>query len=73
MSKGNAVWALAKTGPALNKYKEAELGVIEEGAWADILLVEGNPIEDVTVLRNRDKLRVIMKGGDVFKNTLGGM
>ena len=32
-----------------NPYPDGPLGVIEEGAYADILLVEGNPLEDITV------------------------
>ncbi len=33
-----------------NPYPEGPLGVIEEGAYADILLIDGNPLEDITVL-----------------------
>jgi imidazolonepropionase-like amidohydrolase len=47
------------------------LGVIEEGALADLLLVEGNPLDDVTLLARPDtSLAVIMKDGRVVKNTL---
>ncbi len=55
---------------AKNPYTAGPLGVIKEGAYADILLVKGNPVEDATVLRDRDNLQVIMKDGDFFKNTL---
>jgi imidazolonepropionase-like amidohydrolase len=60
-----------------------KLGVIEEGALADILIVDGNPLEDITVLganpkyldakpreRGIKKIRVIMKDGKVYKNSL---
>jgi imidazolonepropionase-like amidohydrolase len=58
-----------------------KLGVIEEGAYADILLVEGNPLEDITVLGARSKIfeiedprgesiELIMKDGRIYKNTL---
>jgi imidazolonepropionase-like amidohydrolase len=60
-----------------------KLGVIEEGAYADILVVDGNPLKDITVIGASDKyldaparppgiatIRVIMKDGKVFKNTL---
>ena len=40
-----AKW-LAKSGTK-NPYREGPLGVIEVGAYADVLLVEGNPLEDV--------------------------
>ncbi|MGI9518251.1 MAG: amidohydrolase family protein [Pirellulaceae bacterium] len=59
------------------------LGVIEEGAYADILIVDGNPLEDITVLggnpewfdaepreRGIETIRLIMKNGKVYKNTL---
>ncbi len=54
-----------------NPYKEGALGVIEEGAYADILLVDGNPLEDVEVLVNhKDGIDLIMKDGKIYKNTL---
>ena len=47
------------------------LGVIEEGALADLLVIEGNPLERIEVLENpHDNLRVIVKDGVVCKNTL---
>jgi len=54
-----------------NRYKEGPLGVIEEGAYADLIIVDGNPLEDITILANPDKnLKLIMKDGKVYKNTL---
>jgi imidazolonepropionase-like amidohydrolase len=48
-----------------------KLGVIEEGAFADILLVEGNPVEDLTLFHNpEENLPLIMKDGVIYKNTL---
>ncbi len=48
------------------------LGVVEAGALADLLLVDGNPLEDIRLLENPAKnLRVIMKDGGIHKNTLG--
>jgi imidazolonepropionase-like amidohydrolase len=47
------------------------LGVVEEGALADILLVDGNPIGDITLIENPVKNFVlIMKDGKIYKNTL---
>jgi imidazolonepropionase-like amidohydrolase len=47
------------------------LGVIEEGALAALLLVDGNPLEHLELLADPQRnLRVIMKDGRVFKNTL---
>jgi imidazolonepropionase-like amidohydrolase len=47
-----------------------ELGVVKEGALADLLLVDGNPLEDVKVVGELQNLRVIIKDGQVYKNTL---
>ncbi len=61
---------LAKSGTK-NPYREGPLGVIKEGAYADLLLVEGNPVEDVSVLLDwENNIDLIMKDGKVFKNTL---
>jgi imidazolonepropionase-like amidohydrolase len=49
-----------------------KLGVVEDGAFADLLLVEGNPLEDIQLLAEPGRnLRVIMKDGRIHKNTLG--
>jgi imidazolonepropionase-like amidohydrolase len=48
-----------------------KLGVVEEGALADLLLVEGNPLENIELIADPQKnFVVIMKDGKVFKNTL---
>jgi imidazolonepropionase-like amidohydrolase len=61
---------LAKSGTK-NPYREGPLGVIKEGAYADMLLVEGNPVKDVSVMADwKNNLKVIMKDGKVFKNIL---
>lgn len=65
-SKAGALLALS--GP---RDPYGPLGVIKEGAMADLLIVEGNPLEDVKLLANpAANLRVIMKGGQIYKNTL---
>jgi imidazolonepropionase-like amidohydrolase len=55
-----------------NPYKEAKLGVIQDGAWADMLVVNGDPTQDIDVLRDYERnLQVIIKDGRVHENTLG--
>ena len=62
--------AIAMSG-VKNPYPEGPLGVIEEGAYADILLVEGNPLQDILILRDyKENIDLIMKDGKVYKNTL---
>jgi len=48
-----------------------KLGVVEEGAFADLLLVDGNPLETIALVAKPDpSFLVIMKDGRVYKNTL---
>jgi imidazolonepropionase-like amidohydrolase len=57
--------------------------VIENGAYADLVLVDGNPLEDITVIGANPKylnappreqgvpsIRLVMKDGRIYKNTL---
>lgn len=54
-------------------YRAAKLGVVAEGAWADLLLVRGNPLNDLRVLEDYQRnLLVIVKDGIVHKNLLPG-
>jgi imidazolonepropionase-like amidohydrolase len=58
------------TGPN-HPYQDGPLGVIKEGAYADILLVDGNPLDDIKLLAKPDNnLKIIMKDGNIYKNTL---
>jgi hypothetical protein len=60
---------LALSGPR-NPYP-GKLGVVEEDALADLLLVDGDPIANIKLLEDPGKnLVVIMKDGRVYKNTL---
>ena len=48
-----------------------KLGVVEEGALADLLLVDGNPVENINLIADPGRnFVVIMKDGTVYKNTL---
>ena len=80
-SVGGEIAALS--GYIMNPHKDGKLGVIEEGAYADILLIDGNPLEDFSVVGTGDKwfgaelrpdspetIRLIMKDGVIYKNTL---
>ena len=61
---------LALTGPR-NPYPDGPLGVIQEGAYADLLIVDGNPLEDIRLLEDyENNIRLIMKDGVIYKNTL---
>ena len=63
---------LALSGPR-NAYP-GKLAVVEEGALADLLLVEGDPIANIKLFEDPGKnLVVIMKDGKVYKNAVGGV
>jgi imidazolonepropionase-like amidohydrolase len=48
-----------------------KLGVVEEGAYADLLLVDGDPLANLDLLADPAKnFLVIMKDGKLAKNTL---
>jgi imidazolonepropionase-like amidohydrolase len=75
---------LALSGPR-NPYSAGPQGVIKAGAYADILLVDGNPLEDITVIGGSDKwfdadpeyrliptIHLVMKGGRIYRNEIDG-
>jgi imidazolonepropionase-like amidohydrolase len=47
-----------------------ELGAIRPGYCADLLVVDGNPLDDVAVLARPERIMLVMKGGVVHKNIL---
>jgi imidazolonepropionase-like amidohydrolase len=52
----------------INPYP-SKLGVVEEGAIADLLLIDGNPLENIKLVADPDKnFLVIMKGGTIYKD-----
>ena len=62
---------LALSGPR-NPYP-GRLGVVAKDALADLLVIDGDPIADITLLERPDtSLSVIMKGGHIYKNTIAG-
>ena len=61
---------LELSGPR-HPYKEGQLGVVKEGAYADLIIVDGNPLEDLNLVADPEKnFVVIMKDGKVYKNIL---
>lgn len=48
-----------------------KLGVVEEGALADLILVDGNPLQDLSLLtKPQEKFLLIIKNGKLYKNTI---
>lgn len=71
MTPMQAIVAATKTGSELLDISD-DLGTIVPGKIADILVVDGNPLDDITLLQERQNLALIMKAGKPFKNLLGG-
>ncbi len=68
MGTSNAAEVLSWSG-GMNPYKYGKLGVIEEGAYADLVLIDGNPLEDISILNDyRNRFKVVMKDGKLHKN-----
>ena len=70
MATGTAGELFKMSGPNQNPYQDGDLGVVKEGAYADLLLVDGNPLEDLSAVTDQDNLKIIMKDGKIYKNTL---
>lgn len=75
---------LELSGPR-NPYRAGPLGVIEEGAYADLILVDGNPLKDISVIGGNEKwfdadpefkliptIHLVMKGGNIYRNEIDG-
>ncbi len=61
-SPGEAIRAATHVGAQVLGL-EKELGTIEEGKLADLIVVRGNPLEDLSLLRNKGEILWILKGG----------
>jgi len=46
-----------------------DVGVVTPGALADLLVIDGNPLDDIRVLTTPEQtLKLIMKDGQIYKN-----
>ena len=66
----NAGKVLAMSGPARNPYREGPLGVIEAGAYADVLIWEKSPLDEIDNLELEGNIKVMVQDGKVLRNTL---
>nr|WP_035375196.1 hypothetical protein [Acinetobacter haemolyticus] len=54
-----------------NPYQDGKLGEISEGAYADLILVNGNPLENIRLVEDpENNFKIIMKDGKIYKNTI---
>jgi imidazolonepropionase-like amidohydrolase len=49
---------------------ERDLGTVEKGKLADLIIVDGDPLADVTVLQNLERIALVLKGGETAANRL---
>ena len=47
---------------------EKELGTLEEGKLADLIVVDGDPLQDIKILQDIDRLKMVFKEGDIVVN-----
>jgi imidazolonepropionase-like amidohydrolase len=62
---------VASTSRAAECIEQPDVGALEAGRLADVLVVDGDPTEDVRVLQERERLKLIMKDGVAYRNRLG--
>ena len=49
---------------------EKDIGTIEKGKFADLIVIDGDPLADISVLRDLQKLMLVMKGGEAYVDQL---
>jgi imidazolonepropionase-like amidohydrolase len=49
---------------------EDQIGKVQTGLRADLLVVDGNPLDDLGLLQDPSRLSLIMKDGDIYRNVL---
>ena len=47
-----------------------EVGCIAPGAYADMIVLDGNPLQDLSLFEQADKMPLIMKGGELKRNEI---
>ncbi|MDP9238401.1 MAG: amidohydrolase family protein [Chloroflexota bacterium] len=52
-------------------HMQADVGTLERGKLADVLIIDGDPLADIKILQDKERLRLIMQGGRVHKSALG--
>lgn len=49
---------------------QSEIGTVEAGKRADLIVVDGNPVDDIATLQDAERVRLVLRDGEIFKNTL---
>ncbi|MFS0785349.1 amidohydrolase family protein [Shouchella sp. 1P09AA] len=69
MSPMEAIIATTKTAAECMDWGD-RVGTIEPGKWADLILVNSNPLENIHVLEQHENITFVMKDGDVYKDIM---
>jgi imidazolonepropionase-like amidohydrolase len=69
LSPIEAVTAATQTGSEVLEMGDS-IGTLEENKLADLIVVDGNPLEDVRILQDNRRIKFVMKGGEIQKNDL---
>jgi imidazolonepropionase-like amidohydrolase len=67
MSPMEAIVATTSRAAKLLKM-DKQVGTVEAGKLADLVLVNGDPLADITVLQNADNIVTVIKGGNAYKD-----
>ena len=62
----DAIVAVTKLGAEAMRMSD-RIGTVEPGKLADLIVVDGNPLEDITILEDRTRISLVMKGGELFR------
>ena len=66
----NAGKVLAMSGPARSPYREGPIGIIEAGAYADLIIWGKSPLVDIENILPNENIKLLVKDGEIYKNTL---
>ena len=66
----DAILAATKSGAEIMGMS-GQIGSVQTGFLADLLVVDGNPLEDVSILHKEEHCLAVMKGGEFYKRTRG--
>ena len=51
-------------------HMQNDIGTLEPGKIADILVVDGDPLDDISILEDTKNLLMIIQGGNFYKDTI---
>ena len=49
---------------------EKKIGTVEKGKLADLVVVDGDPLKDITILQDKSRIKLVMKEGTIYRNEL---